>query len=78
MYKAALARPQNFVNIKVNSFPPNDTIWCDHGHGLSISLWEFIWGVLINTRRYTLLHDFCFVQLFLMGAKRVSPLDTLG
>ncbi len=27
------------------TFPPNDTIWCHHGHGLSISLWEFIWGV---------------------------------
>ncbi len=31
--------------LNVNSFPPNDTIWCHHGHGLSISLWEFIWGV---------------------------------
>ncbi len=31
--------------VLLNPFPPNDTIWCHHGHGLSISLWEFIWGV---------------------------------
>ncbi len=24
----------------LNSFPTSDTIWCHHGHGLSISLWE--------------------------------------
>ncbi len=29
----------------INSFPLNDTVWCHHGHGLSISVWEFIWGV---------------------------------
>ncbi len=29
----------------INSFPPNDTKWCHHGHGLSISEWEFIWGI---------------------------------
>ncbi len=28
----------------LNSFPPNDAIWCHHGHGLSISLWELIYG----------------------------------
>ncbi len=28
-----------------SSFPPNETKWCHHGHGLSVSLWEFIWGV---------------------------------
>ncbi len=31
--------------LSVNSFLPNNTIWCHHGHGLSISLWKFIWGV---------------------------------
>ncbi len=31
--------------ITINSFPLNDTIWCHHGHGLSISQWEFVWGV---------------------------------
>ncbi len=39
------ARTCEFGSQGVNSFSPNDTIWCHHGHGLSISLWEFIWRV---------------------------------
>ncbi len=32
------------IEVSVNSFPPNDTIWCHHGHGLSTSQWKYIWG----------------------------------
>ncbi len=40
------------------SFPPNDTIRCHHGPGLSISqLWEFIIYGEFNTRQYILVHD---------------------
>ncbi len=46
---------------KFNSFPPNDTICCHHGHGLSISLWEVHVNGEFNTMHYTLVHDFCFV-----------------
>ncbi len=50
------------VIVHGNPFPPNDTIlWCHHGHGLSTSQWELIWGVT------TLVHDLCFILLFLMG-----------
>ncbi len=31
---------RNVLRQFVNSFPPNDTMWCHHGHGLSIRLWE--------------------------------------
>ncbi len=34
-----------FFSEQINSFTPNNTIWWHHGHGLSISLGEFIWGV---------------------------------
>ncbi len=53
-----------------NSLPTNDGK-CRHDLcELSISLWEFIWG--FNTRRYTLVHGFCFFKLFLMVGKELS------
>ncbi len=36
-------------------------------HEVSVSLWELIWGV--NTRRYTLVHGFCFLKLFSWALK---------
>ncbi len=37
------------------------------GSGVPIRLWEFILG--FNTRRYTLIHGFCFYKLFLWALK---------
>ncbi len=35
-----------------------------------ISLWVFIYG-FFNTRRYTIVRDFCLFKLFLMGEKEL-------
>ncbi len=56
----------------INSLPTNDGK-CRHDLcELSISLWEFIW--VFNTRRYTLVHGFCFFRLFLMVGKELSAM----
>ncbi len=58
-------------SIDINSLPTNDGK-CRHDLcELSISLWEFIWGFYFNTRRYTLVHGFCFFKLFLMVGKEL-------
>ncbi len=41
---AAILKEVQYI-YPITSFPPNDTVWCHHGHGLSISQWEFMWGV---------------------------------
>ncbi len=52
---------RKYYNRKVRYFyiplPTNDAPMRHDLSELSISLWEFIWGV--NTRCYTSVHDFC-------------------
>ncbi len=42
MYSLVCTLSIGIYTYPVNSIPPDDTIWCHHGHGLSISLWEFV------------------------------------
>ncbi len=48
------------ASVMINPLPTNDALMRHDLCELSISLWEFIWGVLINTKRYTSVHGFCF------------------
>ncbi len=48
-------------------------------HGVSVNLWEFIWGG-VNTRHYTLVHGLYFFRLFswAIKIKGIVPSATIG
>ncbi len=51
-------------------------MWCHHGYGFSTAI-RNLYGEFSSTRQDTLVHDFCFIYLFLMGAKEFSTLEAV-
>ncbi len=59
-----------------DSINPLPTSHAPMRHGLSIRQWEFTWGMFLILGVYTLVHGFCFFQLFLMVGKGFIPIGT--